>query len=179
MRQDSFSERRKKEDIQADFETLKPELLGYIFDVLVKVLQVKQNGGIKLNGLPRMADFVEIAEIASRCMGYDDNDFLKAYDKNIQSQTEEAIAANLVSSAIIKFMEDKNEWSGTATELLARLEELATSELMINVSATKQWPKAANALSGRLKEVKTNLRESGIIIDNEAAKDPGPGSGPS
>ena len=30
----------------------------------------------------------------------------------------------------------------------------------------------ANVLSGRLKEVKTNLAEIGIIIDNEAAKDP-------
>ena len=40
---------------------IKPQLLGYIFDILVKVLQVKKNGGIKLNGQPRMADFAEIA----------------------------------------------------------------------------------------------------------------------
>jgi hypothetical protein len=51
-------------------------LLGYIFDILVKVLQVKKSGGIKLNAHPRMADFAEIAEIASRCMGYDNGDFL-------------------------------------------------------------------------------------------------------
>ena len=143
-------ERRKKEDICAEFETLKPGLLGYIFDVLVKVLQVKSKGSIKMDGLPRMADFAEIAEIACRCMDYNDNEFLKAYDKNIELQTEEAIAGNLLSSAIIKFMEDKDEWTGTATVLLESLEQVATSELKINPSATKQWPKAANALSGRL-----------------------------
>ena len=58
------------------------------------------------------------------------------------------------------------------TELLSELEEVATKELKINVVSDRQWPKAANVLSGRLKEVKTNLREIGIIIDNEAAKDP-------
>ena len=164
--------RRKEQVIVQEFETLRPELLGYIFDVLVEVLRVKSNGSIKMDGLPRMADFAEIAEIASRCMGYNDNEFLKAYDKNIELQTEEAITANLLSNAIIKFMEDKNEWIGTATDLLSLLEVVATTQLKINPSATKQWPKAANVLSGRLKEVKTNLREIGIIIDNEAAKDP-------
>jgi hypothetical protein len=163
--------RRKKEDIQAEFEQMRPQLLGYIFDVLAKVLQVKASGGIKLDYLPRMADFAEIGEIACRCMGYEDNEFLKAYDKNIETQVEEAIAANLVSSAIIKLMEDRTEWTGTATQLLAVLEDIAITHLKVNTN-TKQWPKAANVLSGRLEEVKTNLREIGILIDKEAAKDP-------
>jgi hypothetical protein len=166
----SKEKRRKKHDVHAEFESIRPQLLGYIFDILSKVLQVKSKGGIKIDGLPRMADFAEIGEIACRCMGYDDNRFLNAYYKNIQLQVDVAIAANLVSNAIIKFMEDKNEWTGTATELLTGLQEAAT-ELKINVNA-KAWPKGANVLSGRLNEVKTNLREIGIIIDNEAAKNP-------
>jgi len=166
----SKEKRRKKQDVHAEYESIRPQLLGYIFDVLAKVLQVKSKGGIKIDGLPRMADFAEIGEIACRCMGYDDNRFLNVYYKNIQLQVDEAITANLVSNAIIKFMEDKNEWTGTATELLTGLQEAAT-ELKINVNA-KAWPKGANVLSGRLNEVKTNLREIGIIIDNEAAKNP-------
>jgi hypothetical protein len=38
-----------------------------------------------------MADFAEIAEIACRCMGYNAYEFLKAYDKNIDLQIEEAL----------------------------------------------------------------------------------------
>jgi hypothetical protein len=166
----SKEKRRKKQDVHAEYEGIRPQLLGYIFDILVKVLQVKSKGGITINGLPRMADFAEIGEIASRCMGYDDNRFLNAYYKNIELQVDEAIAANLVSNAIIKFMEDKNEWAGTATELLTGLQE-AAAQIKININA-KAWPKGANVLSGRLNEVKTNLREIGIIIDNEAAKNP-------
>ena len=140
----SASRRRvaKEQDIEAEFETLRPDLLGYIFDVLVKVLGVKSKGGIKLDGLPRMADFAEIAEIACRCMGYKDNEFLDAYDKNIELQIEEAISENLLSNAIVKFMEDKDEWRGTATELLAKLEGVATTKLEINVASNRQWPKA-------------------------------------
>jgi hypothetical protein len=44
-------------------------------------------------------------------------------------------------------------------------------DLKINLNS-KGWPKGANILSGRLDEVKTNLREIGIVIDKEAAKDP-------
>jgi hypothetical protein len=47
-------------------------------------------------------------------MGYGDKRFLKAYDKNIELQVEEAIAASLISNAIIKLMEVKAEWMGTA-----------------------------------------------------------------
>jgi hypothetical protein len=162
--------RRTKKDVHAEFDSLRPQLLGYIFDVMVKVLKVKSQGGINLKELPRMADFAEIAEIACRCMGCDDNEFLKAYDKNIELQVEEAIAANLVSNAIIKLMEARPEWIGTASQLLADLEQ-AAAEIKINLNS-KGWPKGANVLSGRLDEVKTNLREIGIVINKEASKDP-------
>ena len=62
--------RRKLEDIWNDFEILRPQLLAYIFDILVKVLQIKQKGGITIpNGLNRMADFEEYAEIISQMYG--------------------------------------------------------------------------------------------------------------
>jgi hypothetical protein len=80
-----------------------------------------------------MAVFAEIAEIACRCMGYNDNEFLRAYDKNIELQVEEAIAANLISNAIIKLMEAKVERLGTASQLLTDLER-AASEIKINLN---------------------------------------------
>jgi hypothetical protein len=156
---------RRLEEIWTEFDSVKPELLGYIFDILVRALQVKSSGGIadQINGLPRMADFAEIGEIISRCMGYDNNKFLDAYYRNIDLQVEEAIAANPVAMVITKFIENKQEWEGTATELLAELEGVAI-ELKIN-TRHKSWPKAPNTLSRRINEVKTNLREVGITID--------------
>jgi hypothetical protein len=162
---------RRLEEIWAEFDRIRPELLGYIFDILVKVLQIKSNGGIadELKALPRMADFAEIGEIISRCVGNDDNKFLDAYYRNIDLQVEEAIASNPVGTAIAKLMEADEmqcpwRWRGTMSELLAKLEQ-AADVLKIN-RHSKSWPKAPNSLSRRINEVKTNLREIGILIDN-------------
>jgi hypothetical protein len=167
---------KKLELIWPKFEKLKPHLLGYIFDILAKVLQVKKNGGVNLEAYPRMADFAEVGEIISRCMGNEDGAFLRAYYKNIDLQVEESIEANPVGNAIMKFIEDskrehegwikgKDEWHGTSTELLALLEPIA-EVLKINTNS-RLWPKAPNGLTRRLNEVKTNLREIGIRIEKD------------
>jgi hypothetical protein len=175
--------RRKIEDIWNDFEILRPQLLAYIFDILVKILQVKQKGGIKLsNGLNRMADFEEYAEIISRCMGYGENEFLRVYQDNINLQIDEAIQANPLAQAIIELMADeiiKDEKTGveigtkpkeesltmTPTNLHRELENIAITKLNLNVSKIKSWPKTPNQLSRRLTEAQTTLREKGVIIE--------------
>jgi hypothetical protein len=163
---------RRIEEIWAEFNALKPKLLAYIFDTLVKVLQVKARGGIahELKELPRMADFAEIGEIISRCMGHAKGEFINAYYRNIELQTEEAIAANIVGNAIIQFMEqqDKAEWEGTATDLHMELEAKA-AVLGINVK-DKSWPKSSNTLGRKLNQIKTNLREIGIVVEKVRKK---------
>ena len=96
-----------------------------------------------------MADFAEIGEIISRCMGYENNKFIDAYYKNIDLQVEEAIAVNHVASAITKFMEELENktrspitleegnnnwccllWRGTNTGLLAELDGIENSQIM-------------------------------------------------
>jgi hypothetical protein len=52
-----ISDERRREGfkVDADFSAIKPALLGYIFDLLVKALAIKPT--IKLDRKPRMADF--------------------------------------------------------------------------------------------------------------------------
>ena len=156
--------RCKLQDIWRDFERIRPNLLGYIFDIIVKVLKRRREGSIKLESHPRMADFAEIAELISRCMGNKENEFLEVYQKNIGLQTEQALEASSVATAIIEFMGSKDKWLGTATELLEELEQVAES-LKIKTKNNRVWPSAPNRLSRRLNEVKTNLRQVGIIIE--------------
>lgn len=104
-----------------------------------------------------MADFAEVAEIISRCMGYPKNKFLEAYYRNIGLQTEQALEASPVATTVVEFMYSRTRWSGTATELLEQLEQIADS-LKISTKNNRSWPSAPNRLSRRLNEVKTNLR---------------------
>jgi hypothetical protein len=49
---------------------------------------------------------------------------LDAYYENIRLQTQEVLETSPVASAILKFMEGKEKWNGTATELLEQLDQI-------------------------------------------------------
>ncbi|MGA8081048.1 MAG: hypothetical protein WB988_04235, partial [Candidatus Nitrosopolaris sp.] len=109
-----------------------------------------------------MADFAKVCETISRCMGNDPDTFIKAYDRNIQLQTEQILESNVIAPVIVKFMNDKQEWIGSATELLADMETLAAT-MKVNTKS-RAWPKGPNILIRRLNEVKATLEEVKIFI---------------
>lgn len=161
------SKRLKDTIVKAKFAAIKPHLLGYIFDIIAKVLRVKKNEGIEIKGYPRMADFAEIGEIASRCMGYQDNEFLDAYYKNISIITDEAIESHPVAIVIVRLMKDKCDWAGTVTQLY---EEIVATAIDSRIDTYgKMWPKSASILSRRINEVRTILRSKGITIESYLA----------
>jgi len=161
------SKRLKDTVVKERFAAIKPNLLGYIFDIIAKVIQVKKSGGIDIKEYPRMADFAEIGEIISRCMGYQENEFLAAYHKNINMLTDEAIEAHPVAIAIVRFMKDKSDWAGTITQLYQEL--IATAYDSRIDTFGRMWPKSASILSRRINEVKTVLRSKGITVESYLA----------
>ena len=72
-----------------------------------------------------------------------------------------AILSSPLAVAIIKFMADKVEWSGTASELLKELYAIAHRENLD--TQAKVWPRGANKISPRLKTIKSNLESMGIF----------------
>jgi hypothetical protein len=171
-------DRRKIEDIWTEFEAMRSQLLGYILDILVKVLRWKNDHG-KLNlELPRMADWAEWCEIISRCIGNKDAVFLEAFQNNRKIQIEQIIESSQVATCLTYYVDnnaaifDKSgvdglpKWGfeGTPSELLEILQLVAPS---IGIDArNKWWPKAPNALSRRLNEIAHTLREAGIEIES-------------
>jgi hypothetical protein len=123
---------------------------------------MKEAGGVHLESKSRMADFEEHAEMIARCMGYETLEFVRVYEANKQLATGEALEGSPIARALIEFMEDKDHWEGSATELLYELESIAL-RLKINTKE-KLWPKAANALSGRIAAVRPDLSEIGITV---------------
>ena len=76
----------------------------------------------------------------SRCLGYDEGEFIKAYDENKGLGTSQVLESSSVARAIIGMMESRDTWSGTATILLLDLEEEAVG-LNIDIQKDKSWPK--------------------------------------
>lgn len=100
-------DRPKERDIKQAVEHMIPELLGYILDVLVKVLKFKETTIIEIKEYPRMADFSGYGEIIARCMGYKDNEFLAAYYRNIDVQIDEIIDSSQVAICLMYMMYGK------------------------------------------------------------------------
>jgi hypothetical protein len=131
-----------------------------------------------------MADWAEIGEIISRCLGYVEGAFINAYVKNLAKQNEHALEASPVATAVIKLMEKRMSegsslseciggicyFKGSMTELLLTLKDFAGSEIGIDIKDKRRWPQSPQALGNKLTEAATNLREIGIVIERPENK---------
>lgn len=155
-------ERRKtEEDFWQDFEAARPYIFGNMLDVLCKAITIYPK--VKLAKLPRMADFCKWGYAVAEAAGIGGETFLKAYWESISEQNEAAIQNHPVAAAVAALMEAKPNWNGTPAKLLNDLEKVAEGQ-RINIKS-KTWPKAANALTRRLKEVQSNLLDIGIKFE--------------
>jgi hypothetical protein len=152
--------RKLESQILSEFEQIKPKVLGYIFDVLVKALQIKPN--LQLNDLPRMADFALWGEAISQAIGNRSLEFINAYYDNIGRQNIEAIDSHPLAHVIAKYFEQEEYhnskvFTGSPMEILEVLETLAEKHKISTDS--KLWPKSPNSLSRRLNQIRSNLLE--------------------
>ncbi|MEI6280959.1 MAG: hypothetical protein WCP17_03110 [bacterium] len=160
------SNRKTEKEIKDSFQEDLPLIIGGVFDVLVKTLNIKSNLSLTNVKLPRMADFSEWGCAISEALGFTKEDFLEAYQSNIDDQTETALNENVVASVLISFIEEKGDWEGTASHLLRDLNLYANTSSEIDTidSYEKNWPKGSNALMRKLNEVSVNLKASGILL---------------
>lgn len=152
--------RREEAEFWQEFETARPTIFGAMLDVLSRAMAIYPT--VRLPALPRMADFARWGYAVAEALGLGGKTFLEAYTGSIQRQNEEVVGAHPVAAAVLALMEGRDAWKGTAAELLAALEVVAERE-RINLKA-KSWPRAANALTRRLKEVLSNLADAGIQV---------------
>lgn len=152
---------RQETEIMEQFYRLRPGLLGYIFDILVKALSIKPT--VVLEDLPRMADFAIWGEAISRAMGYPDMKFIDAYYNNIGRQNIEAVELDPLGQAISLFEKEWYDeerptcWQGLTSALLDILERIASqNHIRTDVDS---WPRSADALTKRLRIISSNLRE--------------------
>ncbi len=146
--------------VQQRFDEIKPGLLGAIFDTVAKAL--KFHDSIKLDTMPRMADFAQWGCAIAMALGAEPQEFIDAYQANVLLQTEEAIDNSPVADAIREFMEEKMFWKGTPTQLHTILRDIAERNKIEN---SPGWPKGPQVLGRRLSELKPNLKVAGYDVE--------------
>ena len=164
-----ISEDKRKElsEIQKDFNNDLPYILGGVFDVLSKAMNIYPN--VKLDKLPRMADFARWGYAIGEALGNLGQVFLDEYRQNYEIQNIEVINNDVIATLIVDFMKDKDNWTGRVSALFNEFLALSPS-LGIN-PRVKEFPTKPNVLSRRLNGMKSNLESVGIIFKTEAKSD--------
>jgi hypothetical protein len=151
--------RKASQQLMAEFERERPKILGALLTAVSCGLKRLPN--VKLERLPRMADFAKWATACELAL-WPAGTFEKAYDANRAEAVETVIEADPVATALRSFMEDKTEWAGTPSDLLGQLSHLVPEP---ERRGGNTWPAASNKLTGRLRRQVPFLRQIGIHID--------------
>jgi hypothetical protein len=153
-------DRKTEAELYENFKDDLPEILGGIFQILTEAQKIYPT--IKLDSHPRMADWTLWGCAIAEAMGHKKEEFLDIYQNNINRQTEMLINENIVATAIITFMEGKDNFKATPTDLLQQLSSHAS---FIDIDTReKYWPKGASILSRRLNELSTPLKQMGLSV---------------
>lgn len=148
--------RRDENEFWTKFNAARPRLFGALLDAISGIL--RQLGRVRPSKLPRMADFARLACAYAEHSGFRTDAMLKVIMDNAGRQTEEVIESDTLAMAVRDFIEKKQSWQGTASDLLVALQSGNSNP------APEGWPKSSRSLGKRLKVLQTTLAEIGITV---------------
>ena len=147
---------RDEDEFWRAFAAAHPLILGALLDAASTALANQQ-----ATAAPniRMADFARWVTAAEPALGLPAGTFVACYRDNRAGAVHLTLESSPLSTLVIDISVDGFE--GTATELLARLNALADE----GVRKQRDWPKAPNVLSGRLRRLAPALRRVGVFVE--------------
>ena len=155
----SDANRKPESEIWPEWDKARPRILGAVFDAVAMAL--KNLNQVKLDSLPRMADFARWVVAAEPACPWAHGDFMRVYEGNRTEMIDIALEYDPVGDGIQKLMKDRMQWHGTTTKLLDTLNEVVRND----IKKHKEWPRAAITLSKRLMRLEGFLAARGLKID--------------
>jgi hypothetical protein len=151
--------RRPEAEFWRAFEQKRPCILGALLDAVSEALRNVE--AVRLERLPRMADFAVWAAAAAPKLGHTVEEFTEAYTGNREAANELTLEASLLTPSLKAVAE--TGFTGTATELLIRLNDKAADD----IRRQKGWPTNGRVLSNALRRIAPNLRAVGVNVGFE------------
>ncbi|MEE1612068.1 hypothetical protein [Microvirga sp. CF3016] len=158
-------ERQTEDDFWEAWAEVAPRVLGALCDGLSAA--VRRVGTVRLERIPRLADFAKWVTAAEPGLGWEDGTFLRTYSGNIQDVADSAFEANPVAVAIHAMLCEPScgeyGWRGTATELLDALNQRASETQQRSYA----WPKLPQQLGNQLERIAPLLRSKGFHFERK------------
>lgn len=143
-------------ELQERLKRISPRVLGALLDATVIALQRLPE--VKLDILPRMADFARWAVAIEEALGYPPGSFMERYHGNREEAAEVEMDGSPIAVAIVDLMADKSIWEGSPSELLDDLEHLADEKTV----KSRRWPQNPSGLGKAMIRIAPLLRSHGI-----------------
>lgn len=155
-------DRLPEKELFEQFDAALPSILGGIYDAVSEALRNLPN--TKIKSLPRMADFALWVCAAEPALPWAAGRFLEVYGNNRASVVADTLENSRLGAAVMAWARGlADSWQGTASELLAALEDGQSDGAL----SSKGWPKSPSALSRKLAMFKGFLRQAGIEVDTD------------
>jgi len=154
-------QRRPEDEMLAAFEEVRPRILGALMDAIS--CAHRNVGTVKLDRVPRMADFVKWITAAEPGLGWEPGAFMAIYAENRRDVSEAAFEADSIAVAIWNLIttDQPNGFEGTPTALLEAI-NARTSEI---TRRSKYWPQTAAQLGNRVARATPLLKAKGCIVE--------------
>jgi hypothetical protein len=135
-----------------------PGILGGLLNAWAGGMRALAN--VRIERLPRMADFAVFAEAVGRGLGWPAGKALSLYNDNRKQAASALFDHSPVAGLLVDFARHLNGWTGTATDLLDKLAAMAGRRTV----ASAQWPKSPRALTVELRRLSTLLGLHDITV---------------
>jgi len=140
-----------------------PAIFAALLDGLV--LAVRDHAAVRLDKLPRMADFATWAAAGLPALGFTADEFLTAYTRNREHLSDLALEASPVAAALVAFMASRESWTGSSVDLLGRL-----ADANPGAAASQAWPRSTKGLWNALRRLAPALRGAGLTVDQDKTR---------
>jgi hypothetical protein len=159
----SGADRRSDDDVEADFVSACPRILGALLTAVstgLRRLPTMQPPA----DLPRMAGSTVWVAACEPGLGWSEGTFLQAYRENIRLAANTVVDTDPVASAVVKWVDEFPEgqpvWEGPASEALTNLNAIVGH----SAQQKKGWPSSPQRLVNRFRILAPTLARLGVRV---------------
>lgn len=149
----SSQKRRRESEVLAEFDALRPEVMGCLFDAVAAGL--RNEGKVELPPLPRLADFAAFIVQAEEALPWPKGAFLTAFTEHRQEQVECALEGDPVAHSVRTLVAMNGTFRASPSELRDRLVKLVTKDESIP---------SVRLLGNRLRVLQPYLAQVGVEV---------------
>ena len=146
--------RRPERELYAAMDRIRPRVLGGLLDAASNGLG--RLATVKLEQLPRMADFAEWVVACEPALPWEEGEFLASYEAVRKDMVEIGIEADAVATAVVEMLREVGSWSGRASDMLEALDKRRGSN-----RPPEGWPETPQAMGGQMTRAAPLLRSAG------------------